>query len=122
MKWYGARENERRRVHALGCIRVGNDFLLFFESIQMKFAKVFDVKRYEQILLLKEQSEDGNDQIRVHFQPEGHGVCSFVVGFNEDHQKKTDSLFDEVTPQDAIALVDSFMFTVAHGKTEGGVQ
>ena len=88
----------------------------------MKFAKVFDVKRYQQILLLKEQNEDGNDQIRVHFKPEGHGVCSFVVGFQEDQQEKTDTLFDQVTPQDAIALVDSFMFTVTHGKTEGGVQ
>ena len=54
----------------------------------MKFAKVFDVKRYQQILLLKEQNEDGNDQIRVHFKPEGHGVCSFVVGFRKTSRKR----------------------------------
>lgn len=88
----------------------------------MKFAKVFDVKRFQQILLLKEQNDEGNDQIRVHFKPEGHGVCSFVVGFDKDAQVKTDKLFDEVTPQDAIALVDSFMFTVMNGDTEGSVQ
>lgn len=81
----------------------------------MKFCKVFDVKRYQQIVMLKEVDEDGDHQIRVYFHPEGYGLSSFVMAWPKDSGIKAGDVFKGMVMQDAIEVVDKFMAHTAYG-------
>ena len=85
----------------------------------MKFAKVFEVKRLGQIVIMKKQTEIGAPELRFFFQPEGFGVCEFAIGFND--QDATESRFDEayreMTPQIATEIIDGYL---AHMTAKAG--
>lgn len=81
----------------------------------MRFAKVWDHKRYQQIAMILQHAEDGMYEIKVYFQPEGHGISSFVMGWPEDSKVKGDEIFSKMVLADAIEIVDKFMAHTAGG-------
>lgn len=103
-------------MHAVGCIRPGNGLLLFLEFDEMnRFAKVWDVKRYTQIAMIKQNNPEGTIDIRVYFQPEGHGISSFLMTWPESSGVDGDQVFSRMVMQDAIEAVDAFMAATANG-------
>lgn len=85
----------------------------------MKFAKVYDNKRYGQVVILKKQTEIGAPELRFYFQPEGYGVCEFAIGFNDQDasESRFDQAFNEMNPRIAIEIIDGYM---AHMKAQAG--
>ncbi len=77
----------------------------------MKFAKVFDNKRYGQIVVMKEHGQDGEPMMKFYCQPEGFGICSFCIGWGEGQNadKKLDEAFDTIVAREAIEIVDGWM-------------
>lgn len=77
----------------------------------MKFCRTFEVSRYQQIVMIKKQSEEGAPEIRFFFQPEGYGVCHFGIGWtdDEDAEKKADEAFKNMVPREVIEIVDGYM-------------
>jgi hypothetical protein len=77
----------------------------------MKFAKVFDVKRFGQIIIMKKQTELGAPEVRFFFQPDGFGVCEFAIGFTDDDasESKFNAAFSEMTPQIATEIIDGYL-------------
>lgn len=75
------------------------------------FAKTFDSKRYDQIVLMKRQDMQGAPEIRFYFTAEGYGVCEFGIGFTEDSDAETRlaQAFDQLTPQEATKIIDGWM-------------
>lgn len=47
------------------------------------FAKLFGGDS-DQVLVKLDMNEDGNPEVRVYFEPEGFGVCSIAIGWNDD--------------------------------------
>ena len=80
-----------------------------------RFAKVWDVKRYQQIAMVLQHAEDGLYEIKVFFRPEGHGISSFTMAWPEDSGVKTDEVFSGMVMKDAIEIVDKFMAYSANG-------
>lgn len=76
----------------------------------MKFARVFDVARYGQIVMIKKQSDEGAPELRFFCHPEGYGVCSFAIGWNDDEhaEKKLDEAFDRMVMREAIEICDGY--------------
>lgn len=88
----------------------------------MKFAKVYDNKRYNQIVMMKQQDESGALEIRFFFNPEGFGVCSFAIGFNAedpDCEKKVETAFEKITPREIIEVIDGFMKQMEQKQDDG---
>jgi len=85
----------------------------------MKFAKVFEVKRIGQIVIMKKQTEIGAPELRFFFQPEGFGVCEFAIGFNDDDasESRFDEAYREMTPQIATEIIDGYL---AHMTAKAG--
>ena len=52
----------------------------------MAFAKLFE-REGNQILVKMDQRENGNPEIRVFFEPEGYGVCSYAMAFIDDSDR-----------------------------------
>jgi hypothetical protein len=77
----------------------------------MKFAKVFEVKRLGQIIIMKKQTEIGAPELRFFFQPEGFGVCEFAIGFNDEDatESRFSEAFNEMTPQIATEIIDGYL-------------
>ena len=77
----------------------------------MKFAKVFEVKRLGQIVIMKKQTEIGAPELRFFFQPEGFGVCEFAIGFNDQDasESRFAEAYDEMTPQIAYEIIDGYL-------------
>jgi len=50
----------------------------------MEFSKIFDSKKYGQILVKADVGEDNAPEIRYYFKPEKLGVCSVAIGFSDD--------------------------------------
>lgn len=76
----------------------------------MKFCRTFDVPRYQQIVMIKKQSELGAPEIRFFFQPEGYGVCNFGIGWDDDDaEKKSEEAFNKMVPREVIEIVDGYM-------------
>jgi len=75
------------------------------------FAKIFDSKRYIQIVLMKRQDSQGAPEIRFFFTAEGLGVCEFGIGFNEDADADTRlaQAFEQLTPQEATRIIDGWV-------------
>lgn len=85
----------------------------------MKFAKVFEVKRIGQIVIMKKQTELGAPELRFFFQPEGFGVCEFAIGFNDQDasESRFDEAYREMTPQIATEIIDGYL---AHMTAKAG--
>ena len=85
----------------------------------MKFAKVFEVKRIGQIVIMKKQTEIGAPELRFFFQPEGFGVCEFAIGFNDQDasESRFDEAYREMTPQIATEIIDGYL---AHMTAKAG--
>jgi hypothetical protein len=77
----------------------------------MKFAKMYDNKRYGQIVVLRLQNQEGAPAIQFFCNPSDHGVCSFSIGWDNDDQaeKKCDTAFQEMTLQEIIEIIDGWM-------------
>jgi hypothetical protein len=76
----------------------------------MKFARVFDVARYGQIVMLKQQNQEGAPELRFFCQPDGYGVCSFAIGWNDDDnaESKLNQAFDAMVMREAIEICDGY--------------
>jgi hypothetical protein len=75
----------------------------------MKFARIFDVVRYGQIVMLKQQNQEGAPELRFFCQPEGMGVCSFAIGWDEDSgESKIEHAFEHMVMREAIEIVDGW--------------
>lgn len=86
----------------------------------MKFAKTFDIKRFEQIVVMRGQDKDGAPEIRFFFKPEGFGLCNFGIAPNDDEQDNShrlDAAFAEMTGQQATEIVDGWL---SHMKAQAG--
>ena len=86
----------------------------------MKFAKTFNVAKYEQIVAIRGQDKDGAPEIRFFFKPDGFGVCNFGIAPNDDeHDTSTrlDLAFAEMTGQQATEIVDGWL---SHMKAQAG--
>lgn len=85
----------------------------------MKFAKVYDNKRYGQVVILKKQTEGGAPELRFYFQQEVGGVCEFSIGFHDEDasESRFEQAFNEMTPQIAVEIIDGFM---AHMTAKAG--
>ena len=59
------------------------------------FAKLFDTS-YGQVVVLKQGNEDNEPEVRFFAEPEGLGVCSMAIGFEEDAWEDADTAFDKV--------------------------
>ena len=61
----------------------------------MAFTKIFNTKRYPQIVVMKRQDSQGAPEIRFYFEGEGYGVCEFGIGFMDDDnaQARLDQAF-----------------------------
>ena len=81
----------------------------------MRFAKVWNVKRYDQIAMILQHAENGAYEIKVYFHPQGHGISSFVMAWPEESEVKGEEVFDQMIMQDAIEIVDKFMAHTAGG-------
>lgn len=77
----------------------------------MKFAKVFDVKRFGQVVMLRAQDEMGAPCVKFYFSPEGYGVCNFSIGWDNDQNagKKADRAFAELTTSEIIKIIDGWL-------------
>jgi hypothetical protein len=80
------------------------------KGILMKFARVFDVARYGQIVMIKKQNDEGAPELRFFCHPEGFGVCSFAIGWNDDEEaeKKMDEAFSRMVMREAIEICDGY--------------
>jgi hypothetical protein len=76
----------------------------------MKFARVFEVARYGQIVMLKQQNQEGAPELRFFCQPEGYGVCSFAIGWNDDDnaESKLNHAFNAMVMREAIEICDGY--------------
>lgn len=77
----------------------------------MKFAKIYDNKRYGQIVIMMKQNDGGAPEIRFFFQPEGYGVCDFSIGFNDESadEHKFAKAFAEMNPKIAVEIIDGYL-------------
>lgn len=78
----------------------------------MKFAKTFNVNKYEQIVVIRGQDKDGAPELRFFFKPDGFGVCNFGIAPNDDRHDtdaRLDLAFSEMTGQQAVEIVDGWL-------------
>ena len=77
----------------------------------MKFVKVFDVKRFTQVAMIRAQDEAGAPCIKFFFQPEGYGVCHFSIGWETDANadNKANLAFAELTLGEIIKIIDGWL-------------
>lgn len=78
----------------------------------MKFAKTFNIGKYEQIVVIRGQDRDGAPEIRFFFKPDGFGVCNFGIAPNDDDagvERRLDQAFDQMTGQEAVEIVDGWL-------------
>lgn len=77
----------------------------------MKFVKVFDVKRFNQVAMLRAQDESGAPCVKFYFHPDGYGVCSFSIGWdNDEHaENKADRAFAELKLSEIVKIIDGWL-------------
>lgn len=61
----------------------------------MTFAKIFDTA-YGQVVVLRQGDENNDPEVRFFAEPEGLGVCSMAIGFEEDAWEDADTAFNSV--------------------------
>ena len=85
----------------------------------MKFTKVYQCKKYGQIVAMRRQDKDGGPEIRVYFLPDSMGVCEFGFGFKNDDdgdaETRLDQAFDTLTYRSALDLVDGYYSHMTRG-------
>lgn len=71
------------------------------------FAKLYE-RNQEQVLVKIEGAEDG-PEVRFYFEPEGFGVCSFTLGFDDTDEgwDKAEEFFGKVEEDMAFNLVNN---------------
>lgn len=71
----------------------------------MKFAKLFELPRYGQVLLKFDADDEGKPELRWYVQPPELGVCSIAVSFNDTDQgwDQAETAFDSATDEHAEA-------------------
>jgi hypothetical protein len=76
-----------------------------------KFAKTWNSNRFSQIVLIKGQNDEGEPCITFFFKPDGHGVCNFVIGFQDDTnaEAKVNEAFDKIVLREAIEIIDGYL-------------
>jgi hypothetical protein len=67
-----------------------------------KFAHLYEFPEIGQVLIKLDVGEDG-PEVRTYIKPEGLGVCSLAVGFedNDDGWKLADKMFGEMQAEQA---------------------
>jgi hypothetical protein len=80
------------------------------QKMDLNFAKVFNVKRYGQIVVLKKQNDEGAPELRFYCHPEGYGVCTFSLGWNDDNSEaRVEEAFKQIVMREAIEIVDGWI-------------
>lgn len=69
------------------------------------FAKTYGSDQ-EQILVKIDRNDEGKPEVRFYTEPEGLGVCSLAVVFNDDESgwAKAQKTFDEMTQDKAFKM------------------
>lgn len=77
------------------------------------FAKLYETP-IGQILVKLDEDSDGNPEVRFYFQPEGLGVCSFSLGYDDDDEgwQFAENAFSEMTEEKAFRYVDEIKQSV----------
>jgi len=68
------------------------------------FAKVFQSDRHGQIIAMKKTDDDeGKPEVRFFVEPEGAGVCSIAIGYEDDDEghERCISFFEALDPATA---------------------
>ena len=80
------------------------------KGFSMKFARVFEVVRYGQIVIMKKQSDEGAPELRFFCQPEGFGVCQFAIGWKDEEnaEKNMNDAFERMLMREAIEICDGY--------------
>lgn len=81
------------------------------------FAKLFDTDIGQ--ILVKIDDGDSGPEVRYFFEPEGLGVCSFVVYFSDDGWDEADKLFDSVDNDHAVRVVSNLMNKMSSSNVDG---
>lgn len=63
------------------------------------FCKVFESKKFGQIVAMRDTNNQDNPCIKLYVEPETMGICTTVLGYNEedDGYAKRDAVFDALT-------------------------
>lgn len=71
------------------------------------FAKLFDCEEYGQLLVKIDANDDGAPEVRVFFEPDGLGVCSVGLSYEDSDEgwDKAEESFDSFTTESAKAVV-----------------
>ena len=69
----------------------------------MTFAKMFDTE-YGDVLVMRQDDDEGNPEIRFYCEPEGLGLCSVAFSYSEDAYERRDEGFDKVTLEMAVKV------------------
>lgn len=89
------------------------------------FAKLFGTGK-DQVLVMHDTDDEGNPCIEIKAQPEGMGVCTFGISFNDtpEGEVQAQKVFDEMTEDQArmlaqtkiIDLIPDHLKAENHGK------
>jgi len=73
------------------------------------FAKLYNTEIGQ--ILVKKDSGDNGEEVRIFFRPKGLGVCSIAFSWAQDEEEvqweKADSTFEKMTEDTAMGLVRS---------------
>lgn len=71
----------------------------------MKFAKLFENEEIGQVLVKMGETEDGRPEIKTYFVPEGLGVSSMSLEFQDGAWDAADAAFEAVDEEKTLAAV-----------------
>lgn len=60
------------------------------------FAKLFESKKFGQILAVNDSTEDGKPVVRITIEPPNYGMCSLGPQFSEGEWEKADAFFEKL--------------------------
>lgn len=71
------------------------------------FAKLFNTKEHGQIVVIMQSNDEDKPEVRYFFKPEGLGVCSTALAFNDSDAgwDECEQFFDSIDEEQAIKLV-----------------
>lgn len=71
-----------------------------------RFCKLFETDTHGQILVLRDEGEEG-PEVRFFFRPPGLGTCSAAVGFKatERGEDQADQLLEDITEAKAVDAI-----------------
>lgn len=59
------------------------------------FAKLFDTS-YGQVVVMRQDNDSGEPEIRFYCEPEGLGTCSMAFGYEDGQHEERDEGFEKV--------------------------